>query len=157
MSRDSNSALVWAYPVDPVQFGAHLEAYISCKSAIQTLRLCHCYGNNAIIATLPLELIRQIEDSLFDFYVRETELFWERQYFCFNHGLFSLCKQALGEDGDDSKGNEHFGVVRSQNMATWKIHEMHRRRWMERTDPHRIWDDDEFSQGSCIGHSKEVC
>lgn len=64
MSRDSNSAIVWAYPVDPVQFGAHLEAYISCKSAIQTLRLCHRYDNNAIIATLPTDLNFQ-KESLF--------------------------------------------------------------------------------------------
>ena len=58
--------VVWGLPVNPAQLGAHLEAYVEMKPAIDTLRLCNRFGRGqeAYITKLPQELISMIELEL---------------------------------------------------------------------------------------------
>ena len=58
--------VVWGLPVNPAQLGAHLEAYVEMKPAMDTLRLCNRFGRGqeAYITKLPQELTSMIELEL---------------------------------------------------------------------------------------------
>lgn len=55
-----------AAPVEVDLLGAHLETYVSLLPAVNTLRLCHRFGQgqHAAITRLPVELIVYIEELL---------------------------------------------------------------------------------------------
>jgi hypothetical protein len=74
MARDhyEDPAIVWAYEVDPVKLGSHLETYNIYRPLFQTLRLCHKYGKSAPITGLLVEVLKMIEDEIFEAYVAES-------------------------------------------------------------------------------------
>ena len=92
MARDyyEDPAIVWAYEVDPMELGSHLETYNICRPLFQTLRLCHKYGKSvpitgksAPITRLLVEVLKMIEDEIFETYVAELIPLWEQEYSCF--------------------------------------------------------------------------
>ena len=70
--------VVWGLPVNPAQLGAHLEAYVEMKPAIDTLRLCRRFGRGqkAYITKLPQELMSMIELEL----VRKLRIHYYRSH-----------------------------------------------------------------------------
>ena len=70
--------VVWGLPVNPAQLGAHLEAYVEMKPAMDTLRLCNRFGRGqeAYITKLPQELISMIELEL----VRELRIHYHSHW-----------------------------------------------------------------------------
>jgi hypothetical protein len=85
MSRDDDEdpAMVWAYEVDPVKLGSHLDTYSVCKPVFQILRLCHKYGKPAPMAHLPLEVFKMIENKVFEVHLAALMPQWEQDYSCF--------------------------------------------------------------------------
>ena len=73
MARDNyeDPAIVWAYEVDPVKLGSHLETYNICRPLFQTLRLCHKYRKSAPITGLPVEVLKMIKDEIFKTHIAE--------------------------------------------------------------------------------------
>lgn len=65
-------AIVWAYEIDPVKLGSHLETYSACKPLFQTLRLCHKYRELVLITSLPVEVLKMIEDKIFEAHMAES-------------------------------------------------------------------------------------
>jgi hypothetical protein len=64
-------AVVWAYEVDPMKLGSHLEAYNVCRLLFQTLRLCHNYRKSAPVTGLLVEGLKIIEDEIIEAHVAE--------------------------------------------------------------------------------------
>ena len=64
-------AIVWAYEIDPVKLGSHLETYSACKPLFQTLRLCYKYKESALITSLLIKVLKMIEDEIFKVYIAE--------------------------------------------------------------------------------------
>lgn len=58
--------LTWAVPVDAVELGASLEAYLEAKPFITQLLLCHRFGrgSNVLITKLPREIVDLVAEVL---------------------------------------------------------------------------------------------
>jgi hypothetical protein len=95
-------AIVWAYEIDPVKLGSHLETYSACKPLFQTLRLCHKYGESAPITSLPVEVLKMIEDEIFEAQVAESMPRWEQEYSCFQEQCWPVDHYTFDEIADFS-------------------------------------------------------
>lgn len=79
MSRDDDEdpAMVWAYKVDPMKLGSHLNIYSVYKLVFQILRLCHKYGKPAPMAHLPLKVFKMIKNKVFKVHLAALMPQWE--------------------------------------------------------------------------------
>lgn len=68
--------------MDVVQLISHLEVYKRSKPAIQALRLCHRYGDQAPIARLSTELIDMIINELLLLDYEKARLAWGQKAAC---------------------------------------------------------------------------
>ena len=102
MARDNyeDPAIVWAYEVDPVKLGSHLETYKICRPLFQTLRLCHRYGKSAPITGLPVEVLKMIEDEIFEAHVAESMPQWEQEYSCYREKCHPIDHYTPGEKAE---------------------------------------------------------
>lgn len=74
--------LKWATPVDIVELGASLEAFLAQESQITTLRLCHRFGDGSL-SQLPQEILDRI---IADVRHAQEDLVrpeWDRKLRCF--------------------------------------------------------------------------
>ncbi|KAK5136084.1 hypothetical protein LTR08_004134 [Meristemomyces frigidus] len=85
-SQRMEASLAWALPVDVVEFGAHLEAYVNLQPTLSMLRLCNRLGQgpDAAITRLPIELVDQIEASLLHDECQKTRPVWHTTYECYS-------------------------------------------------------------------------
>jgi hypothetical protein len=63
------AGLTWAIPIDITVFGPHLQAYLTLKPLLTSIRLCHRFGQGpeAHITKLPIELFDEIIEYLISF------------------------------------------------------------------------------------------
>ena len=82
-----NSGIVWATPVRPDLLGQHLEAYKKCKRTLHMLRLCHRFGKGpeVHITKLPIEIIDEISDVIFEHKLQQSWSVW-LESFCHFEG-----------------------------------------------------------------------
>lgn len=95
------ATLTWATPVRVEVLGAHLEAYIDLLPTINTLKLCHRFGNpSTTFAKLPKELVLEIE-RLMIVEARAKHLpAWEADFDCYQQlcePIEHLTEEALEE------------------------------------------------------------
>lgn len=82
------AGLVWGAPVRPDLLGLHLEAYEKTLPTFNALRLCQRFGKgpDAHITRLPNELLKAIEDLIFEEYLSrwpEDKGAWETNFLHF--------------------------------------------------------------------------
>jgi hypothetical protein len=61
--------IVWAYKVNPVKLGSHLNIYSICKLIFQILRLYYKYRKPVLIVYLLLEIFKIIKNKVFKVYL----------------------------------------------------------------------------------------
>jgi hypothetical protein len=66
-AMDVKFELSWAMPVSPDWLGHRLEAYSNSLAIMNTLRLCHRFGQgpSATITKIPVEILCMIEDMVY--------------------------------------------------------------------------------------------
>ena len=84
-STQTTAGVVWGVPVNIMELGPHLEAYVETKPVIDTLRLCNRFGQgpNVHINKLPHELILMIEEELQEKPRRNAFWDWDVDFACF--------------------------------------------------------------------------
>ncbi len=90
------------YKVDPVKLGSHLEIYNICRPLSQKLRLFHKYGKSAPITGLLVEVLKMIEDEIFEAHVAESMPQWEQEYSCFQEKYHPISHYIFDEIADFS-------------------------------------------------------
>lgn len=103
-------AVVWAYEVDPARLGSHLEVYNICRPLFQTLRLCNKYGKSAPITGLPVEVLKMVEDEIFEAHVAELMPRWEQEYSCFQEKCRPVDHYTFDEIADFSTTIDDLGL-----------------------------------------------
>lgn len=74
--------LKWATPVDIVELGASLEAFLAQLSQILSLRLCHRYGDSSL-SKVPQEILDHIISDIHHAYKDLIRPEWDRKLRCF--------------------------------------------------------------------------
>jgi len=77
--------LTYAVPVNVVDLGASLKAYVDTLPTVNTLRLCNCFGKgpNAFITKMPVELVKAVETHVVKPARAKVATDWERDFRCF--------------------------------------------------------------------------
>jgi hypothetical protein len=145
--------LAWAVPVDVVELGASLEAYVSAQDEIFTIQLCHRFRKGPL-ACLPQELLARIIEELHLSKIDENRTRWSRDFECFqnrcNHGVPAqfeagaeitevMWRMFVGGDSGQYTAAQRADQVNNQSAdpwteeIIWEAHGFFEKSWLRRT------------------------
>ena len=94
----TNVKLAWAMPVDPIVLCAQIEAYVSTKSTLTTLRCCINYASpGTSLGQVPAEVSAMIAEYVHHNAFLEHEKTWNQDMDCW-HGH---CRRSKHIDSDE--------------------------------------------------------
>lgn len=94
--------LEWAMPVDVAELGATLEAYADTQQQIQSLRLCHRYGQLSSLSRLPEELLGCVVGYILQAQTDQNRHKWAQAVKCFQGRCTLVEHLRLARFSDDS-------------------------------------------------------